>query len=103
VVISIGIFTMRGEGVLHLSNETSGDPLGEIPSEGSLICEFDTAGLLPGRYSLNVLCTVNGVVADWVVDAATIEVAEGDYYGTGKLPPAGYGSVLVPYHWTVGP
>lgn len=101
VVISVGIFTVRGEGALFVSNQTSGDTLSGLPSEGTLVCEFDKAGLLPGRYTLNAHCTVNGVVADWVIDAAAVEVSEGDYYGTGRLPPIGYGSLAVPYRWSL--
>ncbi len=101
VAINLGLFTTRGEGVLFLSNEVSGDLFEEVPVRGTLVCRFDVGSLLPGRYSMNVYCTVNGVVADWLVDAVTIDVSEGDFYGTGRLPPPGYGNVLVPYRWSV--
>jgi lipopolysaccharide transport system ATP-binding protein len=101
VAVSLGLFTTRGEGVLFLANEVSGDVLEEIPAGGTLVCRFEVGSLLPGQYSLNVYCTVNGVVADWIVDAVTIDVSEGDFYGTGRLPPPGYGNVLVPYRWSV--
>lgn len=101
VEISVGVFNIRGEGALHLSSATSGDSFADVPAEGDLVCQFDVAGLLPGRYTLNLYCTVNGVLADWVVDAAVIEVSEGDFYGTGRLPPSGYGSVAVPYRWSL--
>jgi lipopolysaccharide transport system ATP-binding protein len=101
VEISVGLFTNRGEGALFLSNRVSGDELGELPAHGALVCTFETAGLLPGRYSTNVYCTASGILADWLIDAVEIEVGEGDYYGTGRLPPPGYGSVAVPYRWSV--
>jgi lipopolysaccharide transport system ATP-binding protein len=56
---------------------------------------------MPGVYHVNVYCTVNGVMADWVMDAATIEVEAGDYFETGKVPPNGYGPVVVPHRWEV--
>ena len=56
---------------------------------------------MPGRYTLNIYATVNGVVADWVTAAAVIDVAEGDYFGTGRLPSTRYGSVVVDQRWTV--
>jgi len=102
VAVSVGLFTTRGEGAIHLSTDLTGDRLDDIPAEGELICRVEDGNLVPGRYSLNVYCTVNGQVADWIVDAVTIEVHEGDFYGTGKLPPPGYGSVLVPHHWSAG-
>ncbi len=57
--------------------------------------------MLPGSYSVNLYTTVNGILADWVIDAARIDVAEGDYFGSGKLPPQGYGAVTVPHSWDV--
>ena len=103
VAVNLGIFTTSGEGVLFLSNEISGELFEEIPSHGDLVCQFAVGNLVPGRYSMNVYCTVNGEVADWVVDAVTFDVGEGDFYGTGRLPPHGYGNVLVPYQWSVEP
>jgi lipopolysaccharide transport system ATP-binding protein len=101
IQIAVGVFTARGDGALHLSNEVSGDSFPDIPSRGAFVCHFDAAGLLPGRYSANIYCTVNGVLADWIVDAVLVDVAEGDFYGTGRLPPPGYGSVVVPYRWSI--
>jgi lipopolysaccharide transport system ATP-binding protein len=101
IVLSVGLFTSRGEGALYLSTEIAGETIEDVPRSGTLVCGFDRVSLLPGRYSVNVYCTVNGILADWVVDAAVIDVAEGDYYGTGRLPPPGYGSVVVPQRWSV--
>jgi lipopolysaccharide transport system ATP-binding protein len=100
VSISVGFFTVRGEGALYLSNDLTGDSLEDLPPAGELVCRLQDGALIPGRYSLNVYCTVNGFVADWVIDAAVIDVLEGDYYGTGKLPPPGYGSVPVRHDWS---
>jgi lipopolysaccharide transport system ATP-binding protein len=56
--------------------------------------------LLPGTYNASIYCTAGGVLCDWITDAATVEVEPGDFYGTGKLPPNGYGSVILPHRWT---
>jgi lipopolysaccharide transport system ATP-binding protein len=101
VVLSVGLFTSRGEGALYLSSDLTGLEIDALPRAGTIVCAVDRSGLLPGRYSMNIYCTVNGLLADWVVDAATIEVAEGDYYGTGRLPPPGYGSVAVEQRWSI--
>ena len=101
VVVNLAVFSTRRENVLFLSNDVSGDSLVEIPATGTLVCRFDVGSLLPGRYTMNIYCTVNGVIADWVKDAAWFDVAEGDFYGTGRLPPAGYGYVVVPYKWSI--
>jgi len=99
VNVDVGFYSLLGEGVLFLSNEMVGTPFAELPPNGAVACHFDRLALLPGSYSVNIYCTVNGVLADWVVDAARLDVAEGDYFGTGKLPPRRYGAVIVPHRW----
>ena len=79
----------------------TGSELREIPAAGTVVCAFDRAALVPGRYSVNIYCTVNGILADWVIGATSIDVSEGDYFGTGRLPPPGYGSVVVDQRWSV--
>lgn len=101
VEISIAVFTLRGEGVVWLGNKLTGEEFMEVPPGGEIVCSFDKTPLLPGSYSVNVYCTVNGIVADWITDAARIEVAEGDFYGTGQSPIAGYGAVAVDQRWAV--
>ena len=101
VEVSIGLSTLRGEGVLFLGNRLTGEEFQTIPQAGAIVCRLDRSTLLPGLYSMNVFCSVNGIIADWIQDATRIEVADGDYYGTGRTPPAGYGHVLVNQRWTV--
>lgn len=103
VEVSVGLFTLRGEGVAYLGNAMSGDGLAEIAVEGSLVCRLPRNVILPGRYSMNVYCTSSGVVCDWIVGAADIDVAEGDFFGTGRVPPAGYGSTAVAHTWAAEP
>jgi lipopolysaccharide transport system ATP-binding protein len=99
VHISMGFYNAYGEGTLYVSNDLVGKLFEELPSEGGLVCSFDRLPLLPGTYTVNLSSTVNGILADWVKDAARINVEDGDFYGTGKLPPKGYGPVAVPHDW----
>jgi homopolymeric O-antigen transport system ATP-binding protein len=101
VIVNVGLYTSRGEGALHLSSQTAGQDLTVQAGRGTIVVELPKTGLLPGRYRVNLYCTAGGAVVDWLGDAATIEVAEGDYYGTGRLPPPGYGSIAVDQAWSV--
>jgi lipopolysaccharide transport system ATP-binding protein len=100
VHVSVGLYNTFGEGVLYLSNEIGGNSFEEISGQAAFICSFDRFPMLPGSYSVNLYCTINGVVSDWVRDAARIDVEYGDFYGSGKLPPPSYGPVVTPYRWT---
>ena len=99
VHISMAFLDVYGDGVLYLSNDIAGCSFERIAAVGSLVCKFERLPLLPGSYTVNLYCTVNGIQADWVRDAARVNIENGDFYGSGKLPPAGYGSVAVAHDW----
>ena len=99
VHISMGFYTPFGQGALYVSNELTGKFFDEIPARGVFQCRFEKLPLLPGTYSVNLFCTVNGIIADWLQDAVRLTVEDGDFYGTGKLPPQGYGSVAASHDW----
>jgi len=99
VHISMAFLNVYGDGVAYMSNDLVGRNFDMLRPKGSLICTFDPLPLLPGTYSINLYCTVNGIVADWIQNAARINVEHGDFYGSGKLPPPGYGAIAVGHDW----
>lgn len=99
VQVSVGLFNLRGEGSLLLGNDLTGSSFQDLPPQGALECRIERLPLLPGDYTANLYVTVRGVVADWIVDAVRLTVAEGDFFGTGRLPPPGYGSIAVEHAW----
>jgi lipopolysaccharide transport system ATP-binding protein len=101
VQVSMALYDIFGQVVLYLANDMIGTSFDDVPSTGRIQCRFDKLPLLPGRYSINLRGKVNGSVADWIKNAAVIDVVPGDFFGTGKLPYKGYGSVVVPHEWRV--
>ena len=102
VHFSMALHSLLGEPVMYLSNELSGDWFDELPRSGQISCSFEHLPLLPGTYRVTLFSSVGGVTADWVVDAATIEVGSGDFFGSGKLPDREYGSIAVHHRWSAG-
>lgn len=100
VHVSVAVHDTLGRSVAHLSNEVAVGLFADAPQEGVFSCRFDRLPLLPGVYTLTLYSTVSGEIADWVEAAAQMEVLAGDFYGTGKLNPDGYGSLAVPHTWT---
>jgi lipopolysaccharide transport system ATP-binding protein len=70
-----------------------------LPSQGIVICKIPKLPLAPGTYSFNIYSEVSGLLADWVPRAVTFDVLEGDYFGTGRLPPKSHGGLLVYHQW----
>ena len=93
---------MMDQPIFNLWNELVGDYFATLSTNGKIRCHVSKLPLLPGRYSFNVFCQVGMEIADWVLNAYTIEVVEGDFFGTGRLPPPSSGDLLVlHHHWEV--
>ena len=90
-----------GTCVFLAASDILGKTFSKIPTHGTFACRFKKLPLLPGTYRLTLDCTVKGIVADLIKDAVTIHVVEGDYYGSGKLPPKGWGHVAAAHDWEI--
>lgn len=69
--------------------------------KGFIDCIVDELPLSLGTYYLSPYFEVNGVSQDFVHAAATLQVEDGNFYGTGKdYPPGWVGkTVLVKHRW----
>jgi len=101
VEINMLFYNQFGTCALTTGNDFVGRVFEEIPKRGTFVCRFDKFPLMPGIYHVRLACVVNGLVADDIKNAVTLQVVEGDYYGSGKLPPKGFGAVAVPHDWEV--
>ena len=99
VDMSVFFYDQYGTCVLVAASDILGKTFAEIKERGKFFCRFDKFPMLPGTYRLALDCSVKGVAADFIKDAVTIHVVEGDYYGSGKLPPKGWGHVAASHDW----
>jgi lipopolysaccharide transport system ATP-binding protein len=67
------------------------------------VCRVPRLPLRPGKYGLRFVATVKGVLADFIEDAGVLHVSEGDYFGTGRLPPPAGGAFLVQHSFEIEP
>jgi lipopolysaccharide transport system ATP-binding protein len=99
VTISIDIYAPSGQCMLVLDNEMVGGEFGAAPSSGRLCCRIEHLPLAPGHYTVTLFCRVNGIIADWLQQAAVLTVEPGDFFGTGRLPTPTFGGCMVPQSW----
>jgi lipopolysaccharide transport system ATP-binding protein len=99
VRVSVAIDTLFGQRVTVLDSEMAGFSTEALPEAGVLRCALPALPLLPGRYSLSVYVTVNGALADWIVNAGTLEVVAGDFFETGRMLDAQDGIVALRQEW----
>lgn len=101
VTLAIGVTTVHGEGLLHLSTDVAGFDLPVVGDHVTLRCSIPRLTLRKQIYSMNIYLTAGGIVTDWLQDCLRFQVEDGDFYGTGRMPPDGYSNVLIDYHWSV--
>jgi lipopolysaccharide transport system ATP-binding protein len=101
VTVSVSVFGPFGEPLFICTNTVTGDDIARAPTRGCFRCEVPRLPLQPGRYSLTLYAEVNGTTADWIQHAKFFTVAESDVFGTGRLPPASHGPLVVAHSWSV--
>ena len=98
--LHITFYTSLGQFMFNCSSEASGHPFDVLPPKGQVFCHIPELPLAPGRYLFNLFSTVAGETADWVEQAGSLNVATGDFFGTGKLKTHDEG-FLVKHKWTI--
>ena len=101
VVVTLAIDTLFGERIVVLQNAYTGDDFPVLPPRGRIVCRIPSVPLLSGLYTTTISISVNGIVADWIIGAASIRVEPGDYYGTGRYPESQDGKFLIAHAWSV--
>ena len=103
VHISVGIDNEMGQRVALLDSTLTGSDIARLPpGPASVRVVIPKVSLMPGRYRLTLYMTVNGIIADWIKNAAPFDVESGDYFGTGRLPPHGQGMFMLDHRFVVG-
>jgi len=98
--LAIGIDDSAGNRIALLNSEITGPvPLPVTTRTHCVDVTMDKLQLAQGHYRLTLFCSSGGEVLDWIKDAATIEVENSDYYGTGKLPQGNQGPLLLNYRF----
>jgi lipopolysaccharide transport system ATP-binding protein len=95
VYIDIGIDNHLGNRVGWLSNRTQTNAAIIYPGTSRVVFCMTRTALVPALYSCTLFCSAEGETVDWLEAAGTFQVAEGDFFGTGILPPAGQGDILL--------
>ena len=99
--IAVGIYGTDGTSLLHLDT-SSNPPECPLKKSGIARCPLPRFPLVSGQYRINIsIRHQDGLRADRVEHALIFDVAEGDYFGTGKLPPHRAAVVVVPHEWDV--
>ena len=98
--VGLGFESMFGQRVFTAHSIFEPErPGGECVGPQVFVCDIPSFTLMPGAYHVKIWLDINHAEADLVNYAATVNVIESDYYGTGKVP--WNGTVVMPHHWHV--
>jgi len=98
--VGVGIYDLFGRAVTFLQNQPLGAGIHISGRRGSIGCRIPKLPLLPGRYTINFELRDGSQLLDALDQAATLDVLQGDFFGTGKLTYQGDGGVLVEQGWS---
>ncbi len=98
VSISMAI-EKNGNAVIVFWTECLGANLNNVRGAGYIDCIVEKWPLVAGLYTVNLHCTEQGRLADWVTEAAEIPVQDAGYFDKGKPLKQGHPPIVVPYRW----
>ena len=98
--VSVGIDDDQARRITILSNELTNQMIEFEPEETkSIVIQVPVNPFQAGNYHFTLFASVNEEVADWVKNAGSFEVENGDFYNTGRLVPKNQGYILVNHNF----
>lgn len=101
LIASIQVRTKFDMPVFLQHNRLTGDRFLDPPAEGRMVCAIDELPLPPSSYRIDCSLIDDGVFLDELTDAAGLVVVDGDFYGSGEVPPDTHGCCLVDGRWSI--
>ncbi|MBL7952453.1 MAG: ABC transporter ATP-binding protein [Flavobacteriales bacterium] len=93
--VAMGIDDQYGQRITHLSNEVSGQALNNASGNARLSIRVPRCPLRNGNYTFTLFSTVNGDIADYLLNAGGFHVESGDFFGTGRAPAEDQGTFFM--------
>jgi lipopolysaccharide transport system ATP-binding protein len=87
-------------------NRLTQDEFGQLPQAGAFVCRLRRLPLPPSTYRIGYSIIADrgrGAYLDSISDATELTVVEGDFFGSGEVPPISHGVCLVEAHWRLVP
>jgi lipopolysaccharide transport system ATP-binding protein len=99
---ALGIYNQSGSCLLHNSTRYNPPSTSSHPRYGILICKIPRLPLPATIYRINTsIMRKSGKRADRLEGASMLEVQEGDFFRSGKIPSSSYGLMLCDHSWTI--
>jgi lipopolysaccharide transport system ATP-binding protein len=104
IIVHVYVATMLAEPLFVCSTAFAKSSVKLTADAGSVRCCLPRLPLAPGDYQVSVAIksAADRTMLDYVPNAMRLTVIEGDYFGTGRIPPVSAGPLLVDNLWEAG-
>jgi lipopolysaccharide transport system ATP-binding protein len=99
VIMNFMVRTYFDVPVFLQHNRLTGDGWDALPATGAFVCRIRRLPLPPASYRLGLSVMCDDEYLDRIDDASELNVIEGDFYGSGEVPPISHGCCLVDAKW----
>ena len=99
VVAALCVKTQFDAPVFLQHNRLTRDEWGALPPRGAFVCRIPRLPLPPSAYRITYSLMLDGEYLDAMEDAYELTVTDGDFFGSGEVPPATHGCCLVDASW----
>lgn len=101
LIASIAVKTQLGTPVFLQHNRLTGEDFGTVRENGVITCRIKRLPLSPSCYQISYSIIKDGVWLDSLENVRDFSVVEGDFYGSGEVPPISHGICLVEASWSL--
>lgn len=101
VDVALSVNNSIDERIFSLYTEFTNDTFDKIKNKGKFYCYIPKLPLSKGEYFFTIFSKVNQDICDWVSNAGSFQVEDGDFFKTGKLQDKGQGYFLVEHKWAM--
>lgn len=101
LIPSISITDKLGMPVSLHHSRLNGLIFKKIESTGIFTLSISNLPLVPALYNISYSLLSNGIFLDGIQDVLSLQVIDGDYYGSGEVPPSSHATCLLNGAWTI--
>lgn len=98
---SIGIATQLETPVFLQHNRLTQDEFGILPKSGAFVCRIERLPLPAANYQVTYSLIQDSSYLDCIRNVVELSVIDGDFYGSGEVPPISHGVCLVDAKWRI--
>src|SRR5690606_37386265 len=99
--ISVGIDDEQARRITIYSNDLTNQLISFDSNETKLIKIFVPLNpFQAGNFHFTIFASEDGNVSEWVMNAGSFEVENGDFFNTGRIVPVNKGHILVKHNFS---